>query len=82
MVTRRTSETIEFSNRTVIEVHTCSYRTTRGYTLAGVVCDEIALWRSEDSATRTSRLSTAYVLVEPAADPVGPVVAGNSGCFS
>lgn len=50
MTTSRTQEGIEFSNRSAIEVHSCSFRSVRGYTLAGVVCDEIAFWRSEESA--------------------------------
>ena len=33
-----------------IEIHVASYRTTRGYSLAAVLCDELAFWRSDDSA--------------------------------
>ncbi len=50
MVEARTAETITLSNRVVIEVHTASWRTLRGYTLVGAICDEIAFWRSEDAA--------------------------------
>lgn len=50
LIVREDRETIELANRTVIEVGTASFRTTRGYTLAAVICDEIAFWRSEDSA--------------------------------
>jgi len=50
MIERKTQEAIELSNRTVIEIHTCSFRSTRGYTIAACIADEIAFWRSEDSA--------------------------------
>jgi hypothetical protein len=51
LVTSEKQESLEFAEqRTVIEVHTASFRLTRGYTLAGVLCDEVAFWRSEDSA--------------------------------
>lgn len=34
-----------------IEVHVASFRSTRGYTLIGALCDEIAYWpTSEDSS--------------------------------
>jgi hypothetical protein len=33
-----------------IEVHTASYRTTRGYTVVGAVLDEVAYWSVEDSS--------------------------------
>ena len=48
MVVNRTRESIELSNRVVIEIHTCSFRAVRGYTVAAVIADEIAYWRSDD----------------------------------
>lgn len=50
LILRETGESIELANRTVIEVGTASFRATRGYTFAAVLGDEIAFWRSEDSA--------------------------------
>lgn len=50
MVCNRTQETIDLTNRISIEIHTCSFRAVRGYTIVAAVCDEIAFWKSEDSA--------------------------------
>jgi hypothetical protein len=44
-------DSIELRNRVVIEVHTNSYRSVRGRSLLCVICDEVAFWRSEDSAS-------------------------------
>jgi hypothetical protein len=49
-IERETAETIDLSNRVTIEIAVASYRTTRGYTLAAVLCDELAFWRSDDAA--------------------------------
>lgn len=50
LIVREDKESIELAGRVVIEVGTASFRSTRGYTLAAVICDEVAFWRSEDSA--------------------------------
>ena len=50
LVVREAAETIELSNGVVIEIHAASFRSTRGYTLAAVLCDELAFWRSDESA--------------------------------
>lgn len=51
MVVRETAESFELSNRTVIETHVASFRSVRGYSLGGAVCDELAYWLSDGSAT-------------------------------
>jgi hypothetical protein len=48
LVANRTKETIELANRVVIEVHTASFRAVRGYSLIGVICDEIAFWPTDE----------------------------------
>src|SRR5262245_35659161 len=50
MVIRRTQETIDLSNGITIEVHTASFKATRGYTVVAAILDEVAYWPSEDSA--------------------------------
>jgi hypothetical protein len=51
LVERQTASAIELSNRVVLEVHICSYRSVRGYAFAVVIADEAAFWRDEASAT-------------------------------
>lgn len=50
LITRRTAETVDLSNGVTLEVHTCSFRTVRGYTIVAALLDELAFWRTDDSA--------------------------------
>jgi hypothetical protein len=50
MVVRETRETIELSNRVVIEIHTASYRTIRGYTCGFCCNDEECFWPSDETS--------------------------------
>jgi hypothetical protein len=50
-VTNQTQETITFAHRVNLEVHTTSFRSTRGYSYAAVILDELAWFRDELSAT-------------------------------
>ena len=50
MVGNRTAESVELTNGVTIEVHTASFRSVRGYTVVSCVLDEVAFWRSDDSA--------------------------------
>lgn len=59
MIVREDKESIELSNRCTIEVGTASFRTARGYSFAAVICDELAFWRSEDSANPDSEIIAA-----------------------
>jgi hypothetical protein len=47
LVLRESTESIELTNRCTIEITTASHRAARGYTVACVICDEIAFWLSE-----------------------------------
>ncbi len=50
MIEEETEAAIVLSNRCTIEIHTASFRVTRGYTLVAALCDETAFWRDETSA--------------------------------
>jgi hypothetical protein len=50
LIVRRDTETIELSNRVHIEITAASFRSTRGYSYAAVLCDEVAFWHSEESS--------------------------------
>ena len=50
MIASQTAESITLTNGVVIEIHTASFRVTRGYSLVAAICDEIAFWRSDDSS--------------------------------
>ena len=47
-VIKETAESFELNNRVVIEVGTASFRASRGYSFAAVLCDELAFWRSDE----------------------------------
>ena len=49
-VQRETAEAFDLTGRVTIEVTTASQRSTRGYTYAAVLCDEIAFWPTDDAA--------------------------------
>jgi hypothetical protein len=59
LVVNRTAESVELSNRIVVEIHTASFRAVRGYTVVAAICDELAYWRSEDSANPDVEILTA-----------------------
>jgi hypothetical protein len=61
MVTNRTADSISFNNDTVIEIHTCSFRSPRGYRLIAVVGDEIAFWMNTENSSNPDREIIAAV---------------------
>src|SRR5690348_2416437 len=50
MITRETADTIDLSNNISIEIMAGNYRSVRGYTVVASLADEIAFWRSDESA--------------------------------
>lgn len=59
LVERTGMESIDLSNSVTIEVHTASFRSVRGYTVAAAILDEIAFWRSEESTNPDSEIVAA-----------------------
>jgi hypothetical protein len=50
LIDTETTESVALTNRVAIEVHTASFRVTRGYSFAAVLADEIAFWRSDEAS--------------------------------
>jgi hypothetical protein len=50
LIEDETAESIRLTNRVAIEIHTASYRSTRGYTIIAALLDEIAIWESDEFA--------------------------------
>ncbi|MGQ0555962.1 MAG: hypothetical protein ACT4PN_08480, partial [Nitrospiraceae bacterium] len=50
MIVRVDAESIDLNNNVTIEVLTNNFRSLRGYTTAAAILDEVAFWRSEESA--------------------------------
>ena len=49
-ITRRTNEEVEVSTGVAIRIEAASFRTPRGFTVVGLVADEIAFWRTDSGA--------------------------------
>jgi hypothetical protein len=59
LVTRDTGEIIELSCGASIEITTASFRTTRGYSVAAVICDELAFWHDDTSTNPATEIIAA-----------------------
>lgn len=59
LVEREATEVVDLTNRVSIEIHTCNFRVIRGYTVVAALLDEVAFWRSEDSANPDTEILAA-----------------------
>ena len=59
LVEHETRESIVLTTGVTIEIHTASFRAIRGYTCLGAICDEIAFWRTDDSANPDTEILNA-----------------------
>lgn len=50
-----TKDSVDLVQRAAIEVHTGSFRSTRGYSCPAVLCDELAFWMTDDGAADPDR---------------------------
>ena len=58
-IERKTQDSVDLANQVTLEVHTASFRSTRGYSIVAAICDEIAYWRSEESANPDTEILNA-----------------------
>ena len=59
LIERKTADAIDLTNRISIETHTASFRTVRGYTIVAALLDELAFWRTDDSANPDTEIMAA-----------------------
>ena len=59
LIAKDLDERIELTNGLVIEIHTASFRTLRGYTVIGAVADEVSFWQSDESANPDTEILAA-----------------------
>jgi hypothetical protein len=52
LIESETRESITLRNRIVIEVHTASFRSTRGYTIIAALLDEVAYWPTDEASAQ------------------------------
>jgi hypothetical protein len=50
-VRRETADAVELRGRVRVEITTASARTTRGYSFACVICDELAFWKTDEAGS-------------------------------
>ncbi len=74
-VVNETAEGITFAHRCRLEVHTTSFRSTRGYSYAAVILDELAYFRDDFSANPDRELIRA---VRPGLSNLGGRLLGLS----
>jgi hypothetical protein len=59
LIENQTKDGFEINGGISIEVHTASYRSTRGYTIVAALCDEIAFWPTDEAAEPDYEILTA-----------------------
>jgi hypothetical protein len=59
LVEREVAEAFDLTNGTSIEIMAASYRSLRGYTVIAALLDELAFWRSDESANPDSEIIAA-----------------------
>ena len=50
LIHHETKETVQLTTGVDIEIHTASFRSVRGYSVVGAICDEISFWPTDAAA--------------------------------
>jgi hypothetical protein len=60
MVLCKTKDAIQLNNQIRVEIHTCDYRSVRGFTVVAAIYDELAFWQtSEESVSPDTEILAA-----------------------
>lgn len=59
MIERESLESIDLNNQITIQIQTASFRSARGFTVIGLLADEVAFWKSEDSSSPAEEILSA-----------------------
>jgi hypothetical protein len=79
LVENETNDTISLATRVDIEVGPASFRTARSGTCCAVICDEVAFWRSENTANPDTEILNA---VRPSLATTGGLLACISSPYA
>jgi hypothetical protein len=52
LIEAQTAESITLRNRIMVEIHTASFKSTRGYTVVAALLDELAYWPTDETSTQ------------------------------
>lgn len=55
LIQNETHERVDLNNRVTIEVHSASFKSTRGYSIIAALCDEIAFWPTSEFSAEPDR---------------------------
>lgn len=78
MVLNRRKESIDLNNKIRLEIHTSSFKSTRGYTCVGVIADEVCFWETQEGSANPDTEVLAAVRPAMASVPNALLVAISS----
>ncbi len=55
LIETKRKDSIDLSTHIRIEIHTCSFRALRGYSLLALIADEVSFWQSDEDGTNPDR---------------------------
>jgi hypothetical protein len=70
------ADLISLNNNVALEIMTASFRGTRGYTYAGILADETAFWRSDDTSANPD--SEIFKAIRPAMSTIPGAILLNA----
>lgn len=79
LIRKEGAQALELTNGIVIEIHTSSFRSIRGYSVVACLADEIAFWRSDESANPDREIVNA---VRPSLATTNGLLLGFSTPYS